>query len=90
MYYVYLLLCNDKSIYAGITTDVERRFKEHKNGAGGHYTRSHGAKKILYIEKRATRSKALMREVMIKKLSHREKLALAHSGTGLSLRARAS
>ena len=76
MYYIYLLLCKDKSIYTGITTDIERRFKEHKNGDGGHYTRSHGATKILYIEKRATRSKALVREAAIKKLKRAEKLAL--------------
>lgn len=79
MYYVYLLLCDDRSIYTGITTDVERRFNEHKNGDGGNYTRSHGAKKILYIERRATRSKALIREASIKKLPRTKKLALAQT-----------
>ena len=76
MYYIYLLLCDDKSIYTGITTDVPRRFKEHKNGDGGHYTRSHGAQKIIYIERRTTRSKALMREAKIKKMGREQKLAL--------------
>ena len=40
MYFVYLIECKDKSIYTGITTDVDRRFNEHKNKIGGHYTSS--------------------------------------------------
>ena len=35
MYFVYLIQCEDGSIYTGITTNLERRFKEHKNKAGG-------------------------------------------------------
>ena len=77
MYFVYLILCEDKSIYTGITTDVERRFREHKNGAGGHYTRSHKPQKILYVEKRRTRSAALKREAEIKRMDKRAKLMLA-------------
>lgn len=29
MYYVYILLCRDKSLYTGITTDLKRRLAEH-------------------------------------------------------------
>ena len=76
MYFIYLLECSDKSIYTGITTNVERRFEEHKRGKGGHYTNAHGAVKILYIEKVKDRSAALKREIEIKKLSREEKLAL--------------
>ena len=35
MYFIYLIECDDESIYTGITTDVQRRFKEHKNKKGG-------------------------------------------------------
>jgi putative endonuclease len=31
-YYVYILLCNDRSYYTGITNDIERRFLEHQMG----------------------------------------------------------
>ena len=51
MYFVYLIQCEDKSIYTGITTDVERRFKEHKKHLGGRYTSSHNVRKLLYSEK---------------------------------------
>ncbi|MEK7505972.1 MAG: GIY-YIG nuclease family protein [Patescibacteria group bacterium] len=39
MYFVYILECSDKSLYTGITTDIKRRFIEHKNGKGGRYPR---------------------------------------------------
>lgn len=77
MYFVYLLKCKDGSIYTGITTDVRRRFFEHQKGKGGHYTASHGAKKILYTEKHPNRSSASKREAEIKKLSRKDKLGLA-------------
>ena len=76
MYCVYLIQCEDGSIYTGITTDLERRFKEHKGKAGGHYTRAHKVEKILYTEKYPTRSEALKREAQIKKLRRKEKLKL--------------
>jgi len=76
MYFVYLIECRDESIYTGITTDVARRFVEHKKGMGGHYTRSHGAVKILYTERRKTRSAALKREAEIKSWPRKKKLKL--------------
>ena len=76
MYYVYLIQCEGGSIYTGITTDLERRFKEHRDKAGGHYTRAHKVEKILHTEKYPTRSEALKREAEIKKLSRNEKLNL--------------
>jgi len=76
MYFVYIVQCTDGSLYTGITTDVARRFLEHKQGKGGHYTRSHTVKKIVYIENVTTRSQALKREVEIKRLPVIKKLAL--------------
>lgn len=76
MYFVYLLQCRDKSIYTGITTDVERRFNEHKVGKGGAYTRSRKVVKILYTEKFKNRSRASKREAEIKSWSREKKLAL--------------
>ncbi|KKP36278.1 MAG: hypothetical protein UR28_C0047G0001, partial [Candidatus Peregrinibacteria bacterium GW2011_GWF2_33_10] len=29
-YYVYILECSNKALYTGITTDLERRLKEHQ------------------------------------------------------------
>ena len=51
MWHVYILKCSNGSLYTGITNNMERRFEEHVSGKGGHFTRSHGALKILYNEK---------------------------------------
>ena len=74
MYYIYILRCKDKSLYTGITTDVERRFKEHRAGTGGRYTRSHKPEKIIYREKAETRSDALKREAEIKSWPREKKM----------------
>ena len=79
MYFVYLLKCKDGSIYTGITTDVKRRFQEHKDGKGGHYTKSRKVDKIIYIEKSKDRSLALKREAEIKSWYRDKKLALIKS-----------
>jgi len=79
MYYVYLIQCNDGSIYTGITNDLERRFGEHKNKKGGNYTQSHTVKKIMYTEEYQTRSEALKREAKIKSWRREKKLDLIDS-----------
>ena len=76
MYFVYLIECDDKSIYTGITTDVQRRFIEHKNKKGGHYTGSRQVIKILHTEQFQTRSGALKREAQIKSWNRDKKLDL--------------
>ena len=76
MYYLYILQCKDSSLYTGIATDVERRFKEHRNKTTSRYTRSHAVEKIFYVEKAGTRSDALKREAQIKRWSRDKKLGL--------------
>ena len=80
MYFVYLLKCKDGSIYTGITTDVERRFKEHLDGKGGHYTKSTGVIEIIHTEQYKDKSAALKREAEIKSLSREKKLNLIKVG----------
>ena len=75
-YYVYILLCRDESLYTGITTDIDRRLEEHKAGKGGHYTRAHGAVRMLYTEAHKNRSAASKREAEIKKLTRSRKIEL--------------
>jgi putative endonuclease len=66
MWYVYLLLCSDSSLYTGATNDIKKRFSTHKAGKGGHYTRSHKPIKIVHQEEFNTQSEALKREAEIK------------------------
>jgi putative endonuclease len=80
MYFVYILKCADGTLYTGITTNVARRFAEHKAGKGGHYTKAHGATKMVYTEKKRNRSSASKREAEIKGLSRTQKLRLIRTG----------
>lgn len=75
-YFVYLLECEDGSLYTGITTDVARRFAEHRKGIGSNFTRAKKAKRIAYTEEQPSRSAALKREAEIKKWPREKKLAL--------------
>lgn len=76
MYFLYILECKNGSFYTGITTNLERRFNEHKAGIGGHYTKSHEVAKIVYTEEHKDRSSALKREAQIKGWRREKKLAL--------------
>lgn len=78
-YFVYIVRCKNNSLYTGITTNIERRFSEHKTGNGGKYTRSHKVVEILYKEKLTDRSSALKREVEIKSWTRKKKLDLIES-----------
>ena len=48
MYYVYMLRCEDNSIYTGIAKDLEKRINEHfsKDEKCAKYTKSHQAKRL--------------------------------------------
>lgn len=76
-YFVYVLECGDGSLYTGITTDIVRRFAEHKEGIGSRFTRAKKAERIIYSEEQPDRSAASKREAEIKKWSRAKKLALA-------------
>ncbi|TNF34743.1 MAG: GIY-YIG nuclease family protein [Gammaproteobacteria bacterium] len=78
-WFVYLLHCADDSYYTGITTDLQRRVREH-NGQGrkgARYTRARQPVTLVYHEQAADRSQASQREYAIRILSHREKQQLA-------------
>lgn len=75
-YFVYLLECEDGSLYTGITTDVTRRFAEHQKGIGSSFTRSKKAKRIVYTEPHPNRSSASSREAEIKAWPREKKLVL--------------
>ncbi|HUO75410.1 MAG TPA: GIY-YIG nuclease family protein [Candidatus Paceibacterota bacterium] len=75
-FFVYILRCDDGTLYTGITTDIARRLTQHKSGTGGAYTRTHGARDIVYTERAASRSAALRREAALKRLTRTQKSAI--------------
>ena len=76
---VYILLCSDGSFYTGYTKDLQARTKQHQNGKGARYTKSHRPEKVAYVEQFNSRGEAMKRERELKKLSHQQKHELANS-----------
>lgn len=76
-YYVYMLRCRDDRLYTGITTDMERRFREHMAGdRGARFTRSYPPREVAAVWSCMGRSAASKLEYALKKLSRQQKLRL--------------
>ena len=83
MWYVYILECENKTLYVGLTDNIERRFNEHISGVGGHYTSYSKPVKILHHEEFQLRSQAEKREKQIKRWTKQKKLALVRKDFNL-------
>lgn len=77
-WFLYLLECNDGSIYTGITIDVDKRYAAHVSGKGARYTRSHPPQQVLAVFEFEDRSSASKAEYDMKQLSARQKRALCY------------
>jgi putative endonuclease len=77
MYHLYILKCADKTLYTGITTDLERRIAEHNDSKlGARYTLARRPVRIVFSRRFKNRSSASKEEARIKKLSRIKKLEL--------------
>jgi putative endonuclease len=76
-WFVYILECENGRLYTGITTDLDRRFQEHRSGQGAMFTRLNQASRMLAALSCKDRSEASKREWAIKQLGAKEKRALA-------------
>ena len=65
-WYFYIVRCRDKSLYSGITNDLERRLKEHNKGTGAKYTSGRRPVELVYSEKHSNVSIARKREAQVK------------------------
>jgi putative endonuclease len=75
-WFLYILRCKDKTFYTGITTDLERRLRQHNEGTASRYTRSRLPVVRVYQEICADRSDALKRECAVKKFTREKKKLL--------------
>lgn len=74
MWFVYLLECSDESIYTGITNDIEKRMKAHKEGKGSKYVARKGFGKLLHVVAAEDRSQASKIEYAVKQLQRNDKI----------------
>ncbi|PKO24860.1 MAG: hypothetical protein CVU35_07135 [Betaproteobacteria bacterium HGW-Betaproteobacteria-8] len=73
-WHLYLLECEGGSYYAGITTDLEARFRAHQSGTGAKYTRANKPLRILASQTYPDRSSASVAEAQLKKTRRKKKL----------------
>ncbi len=80
-WFIYILECSDSSYYCGITTNIERRLKQHlgEMKGGAKYTHSRKPCYLVYQEQTSSRKDALKREIEIKKMTKSEKIKLIHT-----------
>lgn len=76
---VYILRCNDDTLYTGITNDLQHRIEAHNSGTGAKYTRGRAPVRLIFAEKAIDKADASRKEYQIKKLSRGEKLLMAKS-----------
>lgn len=76
-YFVYIVKCNDKTLYTGITTDLDRRVSEHnESDKGAKYTKTRRPVELVYSMKFKNRSEAQIEESRVKRLDREQKLRL--------------
>ena len=76
-WFCYLLKCGDGTLYAGITTGLERRVARHNAGSASKYTRRRRPVRLVWSEPWPDRASASRREAALKRLPRAAKLALA-------------
>jgi len=76
MWYVYILECNDASLYTGISNNVEKRIDTHNKKKGAKYTKTRTPVKLMYQCEFETKSLAAKEEWRIKQLTRNQKILL--------------
>jgi putative endonuclease len=85
-WYFYLVRCCDHTLYAGITTDLNRRLAEHNAGTASKYTRAKGPVRLVKWERLRSKSAAARREAAVKKWTKikKERFVLGERGAQLN------
>jgi putative endonuclease len=73
-YQVYLVLCDDETLYCGFSTNVNKRVETHNAGKGAKYTKSRLPVRVVWTSNKLhTLSGALSLERKIKKMTRKQK-----------------
>jgi putative endonuclease len=78
-YYVYIMSCLSRTLYTGVTNNLERRVAEHKEGRPGSFTARYNINRLVYFEEFDDINQAISRESEIKQMARRTKVTLIES-----------
>lgn len=81
-WFLYVILTADNTFYAGIATDVARRFEEHRSQGPkcSRFLRAHKPRRVLFSKRIGTRSLATKVEYHFKRLPRIRKHEIILSG----------
>ena len=78
-YYVYITTNATRTLYIGVTNDLQRRVYEHKHGLVEGFTKRYNITWLVYHEVTSDVSAALAREKQLKRWNRSKKIALIES-----------
>ena len=78
-YYVYIMASRGKTLYIGVTNNLERRVYEHKNGLTAGFTKKYKVTKLVYHEETSDVGSAIAREKQLKAWRRSKKVTLVES-----------
>ena len=68
LFYIYILTNKNHTVlYIGVTSDLKRRLKQHKQKSNKGFTRKYNVEKLLYFESSPSVENAIKREKQLKK-----------------------
>jgi putative endonuclease len=75
-YYVYIMTNHSGTLYTGLTSDLQRRVYQHKNGLVNGYTKRYQIHRLIYFEETLDIKVAIEREKQIKRWRREKKVRL--------------
>lgn len=78
-YFVYILASRSRTLYTGMTNDLERRVYEHKNKLIPGFTAQYNVNRLVFFEETGNVEEAIAREKQIKDWTRAKKIALIES-----------
>src|SRR5271156_5175064 len=75
-YYVYIMSSPSRTLYTGVTNDLERRMSEHKSGAFDSFTKCYRINRLVYFQETNDINAAVAAEKQVKGISRSKKIAL--------------
>jgi putative endonuclease len=75
-YYVYILASRSRTLYIGVTNNLPRRIREHREGTANSFTAKYKVHRLVHYERFQHINNAIAREKYLKHFTRQEKIAL--------------
>jgi len=79
-YYVYIMTNRSRTLYIGVTNDLERRVYEHKSGTVEGFAKRYKMNRLVYFDATSSVEGAIFREKELKKWRRSKKIDLIEAG----------